>query len=108
MHCVVNPYRPFTGTLPGLTRSIKEIELGSRLRVNSLVSNPNLMGETTTETIMEGHARIEAYAQELELPIAFVCIEQRWYTQLRTDGAGGWPFKQPILPLARNFAMVWE
>jgi hypothetical protein len=108
MHFVVNPYRPFTDTLPGLTRSIKEIESSSRLRVNSLVSNPNLMGETTKETIMEGHARIEAYAQELDLPIAFVCIEQRWSTQLRTDGVGLWPFAQPVLPLKRNFVMAWE
>jgi hypothetical protein len=108
MHFVVNPYRPFTATLPGLANSITEIEASSRLRVNSLVSNPNLIGETTTATIMEGHARIEAYARELGLPIAFVCVEQHWAAQLSIKHTGPRPFAQPVLTLRRNFVMAWE
>lgn len=108
MHFVVNPFRPFTDTLPGLARSVTEIETSSRLSVSSLVSNPNLMGETTTATIIEGHARIEAYARELDLPIAFVCIEQRWAAQFGTKHARLWPFAQPVLFLQRSFVMAWE
>jgi hypothetical protein len=103
MHFVVNPYRPFTDTLPGLRRSISEIETSARLRVSSLVSNPNLIGETTAGVITEGHARIEAFAGGLDLPIAFVCIEHRWAGKFGTNH-----FAQPVLSLERHFVMSWE
>jgi len=103
MHFVVNPYRPFTDTLPGLARSIAEIEASARLQVTSLVTNPNLMGETTAEQIVQGHAKIEGFARELGLPIAFVCIERRWLGTLDSNH-----FAQPVLALDRYFVMSWE
>jgi hypothetical protein len=103
MHFVVNPYRPFTDTLEGLTNSIGEIEAGSRLQVSSLVSNPNLIGETTIEQIVAGHARIEGFARELGLAIAFVCLERRWMEALASNH-----FAQPVLVLDRHFVMAWE
>jgi hypothetical protein len=103
MHFVVNPFRPFTDTLRGLSNSIDEIETSARLQVSSLVSNPNLIGETKMEQIAEGHARIEEYARGLQLPIAFVCIEQRWAAEL-----GANHFVQPVLLLKRHFVMAWE
>jgi hypothetical protein len=103
MHFVVNPYRPFTDTLDGLSTSVAEIEVSSRLAVSSLVSNPNLIGETTAERIVEGHAKIERFAQALGLPIAFVCIEQRWIGSLGSNHIA-----QPILALERFFTMSWE
>jgi hypothetical protein len=113
MHFVVNPYRPFTATEEGLARSIAEIEASARLEVTSLVSNPNLMGETTAQQIVEGHAQIEAFAQALGRPIAFVCLEQEWVTTFAGGTAGAdspenGPFAQPVLPLARHFVMSWE
>ena len=101
MHFVVNPYRPFTSTLEGLSRSIGEVEHTSRLRVTSLVSNPNLMDETTAEEILEGHEHIEEFARRLRLPIAFVCIEQGWVGRLNLAS-----FRQPILTLARHFVQA--
>ncbi len=103
MHFVLNPYRPFTSTFEGARASVREIEESARLGVTSLVSNPNLMGETTPEHIVEGHATLEAFAEELELPIAFVCIERRWVTQLGPNH-----FSQPILALERFFVQSWE
>jgi hypothetical protein len=103
MHFVVNPYRPYTSTVEGLSTSISEIEASSRLRVSSLVSNPNLIGETTIEDILEGHARIENYAKTLGLPIAFVCVERRWLDLLNSGH-----FTQPLLVLDRHFVMPWE
>jgi hypothetical protein len=111
MHFVVNPYRPFTDTLEGLAHSIAEIETTSRLKVSSLVSNPNLIGETTVQAIVDGHARIEGFAGELGLPIAFVCIERRWIEPLRTathDGGHSTMFAHPVLVLDRYFVMPWE
>jgi hypothetical protein len=103
MHFVVNPFRPYTGSVDGLSTSVSEIEASSRLRVNSLISNPNLIGETTIEDILEGHAKIEDYARTLGLPIAFVCIERRWLDLLDSGN-----FEQPVLGLDRYFVMPWE
>lgn len=103
MHFVVNPYRPFTSTLEGLASSVSEIESSARLQVTSLVSNPNLIGETTIDSIVEGHARIEGFAKALGLPIAFVCAERHW-----TEALGAYHFLQPIQVLDRHFVMSWE
>lgn len=103
MHFVVNPYRPFTRTLEGLASSIREIESSARLRVASLVSNPNLIGETTIDSIIEGHAMIEGFAEALRLPIAFVCVERHWIEALSAIH-----FRQPIQILDRHFVMSWE
>jgi hypothetical protein len=103
MHFVVNPYRPFTNTLEGLRSSIAEIEASARLEVTSLVSNPNLIGETTIEQITQGHAQVEGFAQALDIPVALVCIEQHWM-----NAVGSNHFDQPILPLDRHFVMSWE
>jgi hypothetical protein len=98
MHFVVNPYRPFTSTLEGLSKSIAEVEQASRLRATDLVSNPNLMDETTAADILEGHARIEEFARCLGLPISFVCVEEAWAGRL--DLAA---LSQPVLILGRHF-----
>jgi RecA/RadA recombinase len=103
MHFVVNPYRPFTSTVEGLAESISEIEASSRLQVTDLVSNPNLIGETRAGDILQGHARIEAYAQQLGMPIAFVCLERGWADRLDSS-----PFSQPTLVLDRSFVQPWE
>jgi len=103
MHFVVNPYRPFTSTLEELTDSISEIEESSRLKVTDLVSNPNLIAETKAEHILQGHALVESFAEELEMPIAFVCLERDW-----ADRLGHSPFPQPMLALDRSFVQPWE
>lgn len=103
MHFVVNPFRPFTQDPAGLKDSIHEIETSARLAVTSLVSNPNLMGETTPGGIVSGHSSVEAFAMELDLPIAFVCLERRWIEELGSNH-----FAQPVLPLDRFFVQSWE
>ena len=111
MHFVVNPYRPFTDTVGGLRSSIAEIEASARLQVSSLVSNPNLIGETTAEHVLEGHAKIERFSRALGLPIAFVCLERQWLDRLAPDGMvdqDGRGFSQPVLILDRHFVMAWE
>jgi hypothetical protein len=103
MHFVVNPYRPFTGSLPALQASIAEIEASARLRVTSLVSNPNLMHETTEEQILGGHAQVERFAEELHLPLAMICLTRHWRDRLGENS-----FSQPTLLLDRFLTHPWE
>jgi hypothetical protein len=103
MHFVVNTYRPFTDSLEGLAAAITEINTSSRLRVTSLVGNPNLMGETTLDLILAGFATIELYARQLGLPVAFLCAERRWAGPLYAHDLG-----RPVLLLDRQMVHPWE
>jgi len=103
MHFVVNPYRPFTGSIEALRASIAEIETSARLKVTSLVSNPNLMDETTSEQIMSGHALVERFSRQLGLPLTMVCLTRAWKERLGANG-----FAQPTLLLDRFLTHPWE
>jgi hypothetical protein len=76
MYFVVNPYRPFTDTVDGIQEAIAEIQDSSRLRVSALVSNPNLMSETSAEIFQRGHQLLEEASKALALPIAFAVTSE--------------------------------
>lgn len=100
---VVNPYRLHTSTVEGIARAVGQIERGSGLRINGLVSNPNLMGETTLRVVDKGHSLIEEASRELGLPIAFLCLEEGIAQEIPRDH-----FRQPVLPLVRYLLSPWE
>jgi hypothetical protein len=103
MYFVVNPFRPFTGTAEGVASSISEIETGARLRVTGLVSNPNLMHETTPEQILDGHGAVEGFAARLGLPVLWLCLEREWAARFEPGR-----FSQPVLVLDRFMSHPWE
>ncbi|HID87722.1 MAG TPA: ATP-binding protein [Anaerolineae bacterium] len=100
---VVNPYRQHTSTVEGIAQALEQIERGSGLRVSRLVSNPNLIEETTLAVVEEGHSLIEEASRELGLPIAFICLEERLAREVPRAH-----FQQPLLPLVRYFLLPWE
>jgi hypothetical protein len=77
LHFVVNPYRPFMDTVAGIRTAVQEIEASSRLQVSALVSNPNLMSESTRELFVQGHQLVEQAARELGLPVAFAVVSEK-------------------------------
>jgi hypothetical protein len=103
MYVVVNPYRPFNATVERIAQTVADIEANTRLETGALVSNPNLIADTTLRTVQEGHRLVEQAGEELGLPIAFLCAEQR----LVEDGIEDL-LVQPILPLTRHFLPPWD
>jgi hypothetical protein len=103
MYLVVNPYRPFNATVEKIARALQDMEENSRLTTGALVSNPNLIAETTLEIVDEGHRLVEQASHELGLSIAFLCMEER----LLEEGVEE-RYAQPILTLARHFHAPWE
>lgn len=103
MYFVVNPNRPFTDTVAGIVQAIAEIQKTSRLQVTALVSNPNLMRETTLELVIAGHRLVEEAAATLGLSVAFVSLR----ADLAAQAAEG-AFHQPLMPLQRFFVLPWE
>jgi hypothetical protein len=102
MYLVVNPYRPFTTTVEGIEKAGREIADSSRLQFTALVSNPHLMGETTSKVIEEGHLVVQEASRWLGLPIAFLCIRADLVEEV------GEQYGVPILPLNRYLLAPWE
>jgi hypothetical protein len=82
MYCVINIRRPETNSVENIKNTIRRIELSSGIKVSALVNNTNLSNETRVEDIIEGHAVIEEVSKELDIPIAFICAEQKTLEQL--------------------------
>jgi hypothetical protein len=61
------------------------------------------MGETTADTISEGHSTVQRFAEMLELTVAFVCLERPWVEAMGPDH-----FAEPVLALDRFFVQPWE
>jgi hypothetical protein len=76
MYFCVNPYRPFTDTVRGIQEAIVEIETSSRLCVSALVSNPNLMSETSAQIFEQGHSLVTQVSSDLSLPVAFAVTSE--------------------------------
>ena len=103
MYLVVNPYRPFNATVERIAQTVADIEANTRLRTGALVSNPNLIADTTLQIVREGHRLVEQAGEELGLPIAFLCVEERLLEGAVEELRG-----VPILPLARHFLPPWD
>ena len=103
MYLVVNPYRPFNATVERIAQTVTDIEANTRLETGALVSNPNLIADTTLQIVQDGHRLVEQAGEELGLPIAFLCVEERLL-----EGGVEDLCAQPILPLARHFLPPWE
>jgi len=103
MLLVVNSYRPFTQGVPQIKQMAQEIENRSRLKIHGIVSNPNLSNQTDEETIKKGHLLIKQAAQKLEVPIKFICIDERFSQKFKTED-----FEEPIFYLKRFMKLPWE
>ncbi len=74
---VINQSRPMTNSPERMTEYI--LSLG---RVDALVSNTHLGNETQPEIILSGHEMIEAVAEKLNIPIAYLAVEEKFREQV--------------------------
>lgn len=103
MLLVVNSYRPFTQSAPQIKQMAQEIENTSRLKINGIVSNPNLSSQTDEETIKKGHILIKQAAQKLEVPLKFICVDERFCKKIRQEN-----FEEPIFYIKRFMHLPWN
>ena len=103
MYLVVNPFRPFTQDTEGIQDAIADIERTSHLLVTGLVSNPNILSDTTVDDFIKGRRVVEQASHQLSLPIIFTAAE-RGLIELVTNQL---PSNMSILPLERFFVLPW-
>jgi len=85
MFLVVNTYRPFTRNVLQIKQMVQEIEHTSRLKITSIVSNPNLSLETNEKIIIDGHKEIVKASKALNIPIKFICVDERFIKKVRKE-----------------------
>jgi len=103
MLLVVNSYRPFTQDIPQITQMAQEIENSSRLKISGILSNPNLSIQTDEDVIKKGHILIKQAAQKLNLPIKFICIDERFSKKIKQEN-----FEEPIFYIKRFMHLPWN
>jgi Mrp family chromosome partitioning ATPase len=79
---VINPYRPFASQLSDLAELKALLEGAAHLNFTGIVSNPNLVEETDIDVIINGHRKVEQYADKLKIPIRCLAVQEKFFAQL--------------------------
>lgn len=72
MLLVVNTKRPATDNPDKISEMAHFIQKSSGLEVTALINNTNLLGQTSSDIILEGHGIIKETSKKLGIPIAYV------------------------------------
>ena len=103
MFLVVNTFRPFTRNVSQIKQMAREIEHTSRLKITGIVSNPNLSIETDEENIIEGHKEIVKASKALDIPIKFVCVDERFIKKINKEN-----IKESIFYIKPYMKLPWN
>lgn len=99
---VLNARRPFTDTVAGAVKMVREIEAASLLSVQGLVSNTHLMEETTCELISDGVEMALAVGKELGVPLRFIAAMTEVADTLKNRN-----LPAPVLRMERRMLPPW-
>lgn len=99
---VINPLRPFTNDVQGCLKMKAQIEAAAKLPVTGLISNANLLDETTPQIIYDGYNLVTRVSEATGLNIEFITASTRLLPQLDPER-----ILCPILPIDRLLAPPW-
>ena len=100
---VINPFRPFTENVQGCIKIKEEIENSSKIKVTGLVSNANLIDETTPEHIYKGYELLQDVSRETGLTTEFITAASHLIPKLEMDR-----FTCPVLEITRRLNLPWN
>jgi hypothetical protein len=100
---VVNPMRPFTETIEDCLKIRAEIERASRLSINGLVGNANLIDETTPDHIYHGYDFVKTLSEQSGLPLEFITIARELLPLIDVRR-----FSCPVLTIERQLVPPWQ
>ena len=79
---VVNPMRPFTDTVKGCLKMRSEIEAASKMTINGIVGNSNLIDETKPENVYNGYEFVKLLSEESGLALKFITAPSDLMTEI--------------------------
>lgn len=99
---VINPFRPYTDTLEGCEKIRTGIEMTAGMKISGIVSNANMMQDTTMEHIRQGYDFILRFADRSGLPLEFITVPDK--LQKTNDMTR---FSCPLLTIKRQLVPPW-
>ncbi len=100
---VINPFRPYTGTIDGCLRIRSEIENASGLLVNGIVANPNLIDETEAFHIDDGYDFACRLSEKTGLPLEFLSVSEDVFSDESAQR-----YICPVLKIRRQLVPPWK
>ncbi len=100
---VVNPNRPNTQTIDGCFKMKAQIEAASNMSVTGIIGNANLMEETTTEHIIEGHAFVKEFSEKSGMALEFITVPSFLSEEIDSSD-----FSCPVLEISRQLVPPWK
>ena len=100
---VVNPLRPFTNTIESCLKMRDEIEKASKMAVNGIIGNANLIDETSLDDIYNGYDFVKALSGESRLPLEFITAPVELLPNIDLGR-----FSCPVLPIERQLVPPWK
>jgi RecA/RadA recombinase len=100
---VVNPFRPFTDTIESCLKMRDEIERASKMTINGIIGNANLMDETSVDDIYNGYDFVKALSGESRLPLEFITASAELFPEIDMGR-----FSCPVLPIERLLVPPWK
>jgi hypothetical protein len=100
---VVNPFRPFTDTIESCLKIRSEIERASKMTINGIIGNANLIDETSVDDIYNGYDFVKALSVESRLPLEFITASVELLPEMDMGR-----FSCPVLPIERQLVPPWK
>ena len=100
---IINPFRPFTENVEGCIKMKEEIEKSSKLKVTGIVSNANLIDETTIEHIYKGYELLKDVSKATGIEMKFITAGSHLISQLDLND-----FSCPVLKIVRKLEFPWK
>jgi len=100
---VVNPFRPFTDTIEGCLKMRDEIEKASKMTINGIIGNANLIDETSIDNIYTGYDFVKTLSDKTRLPLKFITATVELLSDIDTGR-----FSCPVLPIERQLVPPWK
>jgi len=100
---VVNPFRPFTDTIEGCLKMRDEIERASKMAINGIIGNANLIDETSVDNIYNGYDFVKTLSGQTRLPLKFITAPVELLPDIDTGR-----FSCPVLPIERQLVPPWK
>ena len=100
---VVNPFRPFTDTIESCLKMRDEIERASKMAINGIIGNANLIDETSVDDICNGYDFVKTLSEESRLPLEFITASVELLPEIDMGR-----FSCPVLPIVRQLVPPWK
>ena len=100
---VLNVLRPFTSTVQGASRIMREIEQAAGMKITALVANAHLMDDTDAEVLNNGYETTQRLAEQFQLPFLFMTVEEQVADQISSSD-----FDVPLLQIRRLMQPPWQ